>query len=162
MATLIGNLECILNKGGGPRFKSVGERKIAYFLDNNSIKYHYEQAVLVTPEKDKHRIWYPDFYLPEFKTYIEYFGMAGNQNYDKAIKAKESAYAKMGFNVIAVYPWMLSKKWEGHVMKELKRNAIRPYKTLMTKPYWTRYKSNPSANTIPLRNRYRKSFSRHY
>ena len=45
-------------------FKSKGERRIAYFLDSNSIKYKYEPGVLVDSVGQKPRIWYPDFYLP--------------------------------------------------------------------------------------------------
>ncbi len=47
-------------------FKSDGERRIAYFLDTNLIKYQYEPGVLVNAAENKPRIWYPDFHLPEF------------------------------------------------------------------------------------------------
>jgi hypothetical protein len=46
--------------------------------------------------------WYPDFHLPEFETYIEYYGLAGKQDYDKGIKTKEAVYSKMGLDVISV------------------------------------------------------------
>ena len=50
-------------------FKSEGERRIAYFLDDNRIRYQYEPGVLVNTAYDKPRIWYPDFHLPEFASY---------------------------------------------------------------------------------------------
>ena len=59
-------------------FKSAGERQIAYFLKDNSIRYRYEPGVLVEGPNRKQRIWYPDFYLPEFKSYIEYYGIKGD------------------------------------------------------------------------------------
>ena len=36
--------------------------------------------------------------------YIEYFGLAGNPEYDKKIKAKEKMAKKVGINLISVYP----------------------------------------------------------
>ena len=75
-------LEKIVKGKGLLKFKSEGERRIASFLKDNSIKYQYEPGVLVNSWEHKPRIWYPDFYLPEFGTYIEYFGLAGRQNYD--------------------------------------------------------------------------------
>ena len=64
------NLEYLMKRNGPSKFKSEGEKRIAYFLEENSIKYKYEPGVLVTHPKDKPRIWYPDFYLPEFAAYI--------------------------------------------------------------------------------------------
>lgn len=109
------------------QFKSMGERKIAYFLENNNIKYRYESGVLIYQEENKPRIWYPDFTLPEFSTYIEYYGMVGNPDYDRGIKAKEKAYCDMGLSVIPVYPKMFNKNWQGYILNEIKRKVQRQY-----------------------------------
>ena len=77
-----------------PPFKSRGEKKIADFLESVQIEYQYEKAVLLDSYDGMARIWYPDFYLPEFKTYIEYYGMSGSPNYDQGIKVKEMVYSK--------------------------------------------------------------------
>ena len=127
-----------------PNLKSEGERRIAYFLKNNSIKYQYEPALLINSD-NKPRIWYPDFYLPEFAAYIEYFGLVGNQNYDDGIKRKETLYSKERLAVIPVYPWTFNENWEGYIMNELERITTHRYKSLMTKPYWTTHqKNNPN------------------
>ena len=110
-------------------FKSRGERKIAYFLEENNIKYKYESGVLINQADSKPRIWYPDFYLPEFSTYIEYYGMAGNPDYDKGVKNKKVAYAKAGLNVLPVYPIMFSKNWQGYIMNGIKRKLSKTYMT---------------------------------
>ena len=145
MQTKNADLENKLGGESGLIYKSKGERKIAYFLDRNEIGYHYEPAVLVHAEKGKPRIWYPDFYLNEFKTYLEYFGMAGDRHYDQGIKAKQSAYKKSGLDVISVYSWMFKENWQGYIMKELERNTLNRYRSLMAKPYWSRTrKSFPS------------------
>ena len=139
---MINNLENIIGGSEYPKFKSEGERRIAYFLYNNSIKYKYESGILINSDS-KPRIWYPDFHLPEFETYIEYFGLAGNSNYDKGIKTKETMYSKMGLDVIPVYPWMFAEDWEGYIMKGLKNVTAHRYRNLMNKPYWPKARSRP-------------------
>ena len=143
-------------------FKSEGERRIAYFLDTNSIKYIYEPGVLVNSAQQKPRIWYPDFYLPEFGTYVEYYGLVGNQNYVKGIKTKESMYSKIGMDVIPVYPWMFNKNWRGYIMKELKHTTHRRYRSLMAKKYWSEHKSSLNNKVITPEFRYRRYNSKSY
>ena len=152
----------MINGKQQPDFKSEGERRIAYFLDTNSIKYIYEPGVLVNSVQEKPRIWYPDYYLPEFKTYIEYYGLAGKQNYDRGIKAKESAYSKAELDVISVYPWMFKENWQEYIMKELKRNTSRRYKNLITKPYWSKNRSTLNNKFTPAWGGYRRGGTKHY
>ena len=131
------NLEDTIAGNRPPQFKSEGERKIAKFLQKNSIKYHYEPGVLVNSVYEKPRIWYPDFYLPEFGTYIEYYGLAGRQNYDRGINVKESTYSKIGLAVIPVYPWTFAENWQRYIMKELEKITVQRFRALKVKPYWT-------------------------
>ena len=62
--------------------------------------------------------------------------MVGDPDYDRGIKVKETTYAQMGLSVISVYPHMFSEDWQSYIMKELKRNIERQYKTLLKKPFW--------------------------
>jgi hypothetical protein len=135
------NLENRLSHREPPHLKSEGERQIAYFLQDNAIQYHYEPGLLVNSPDNKPRIWYPDFYLPEFGAYIEYFGLAGHQNYDQGTKRKETTYSKMGLAVIPIYPWTFTGNWQGYIMKELKRITGQRYKNLMSRPYWSQHRS---------------------
>jgi hypothetical protein len=145
-----------------PNFKSDGERRIAYFLDNNSIKYQYEPGVLVNSVGNKPRIWYPDFHLPEFGAYIEYYGLAGGKNYDKGIKAKQSVYSKMGMSVIPVYPWMFAENWQKYIIKELKRSTLRRYKNLTAKLYRAQHRSITHPYIHPPPRKYHGGFIRRY
>jgi hypothetical protein len=131
------DLENMIRRKGLSKFKSEGERRIARFLEGNSIKYQYEQGVLINAYENKPRIWYPDFHLPEFEVYIEFFGLVGRLDYDRGVKFKESMYSKMGLEVIPVYPWMFAENWKGYIMKELKQTTIQRYKNLMGKKYWS-------------------------
>lgn len=119
-------------------FKSEGERKIAYFLDNHNIRYQYEPGVLVNTHYNKARLWYPDFYLPQFGTYIEYFGLVGKKDYDEGIKHKLSAYRQMGLDVIPVYPWTFTDDWQKYIMTELEKTTLRRYEAVKSNKYWSR------------------------
>jgi hypothetical protein len=141
------NLDDIIRYKERPKFKSDGERRIGYFLEDNSIRYKYEPGVLINSD-NKPRIWYPDFHLPEVATYIEYYGLAGKKDYDKGIKTKEAAYSKMGLDVIPVYPWMFEEDWQGYIMKELKNVTVQRYRKLMNKPYWSKTNSRPYGNSF--------------
>ena len=145
-----------------PKFKSQGERRIAYFLDDYSIKYLYEPAVLVNSAGEKHRIWNPDFHLPEFGAYIEYYGLAGDKNYDQGIKTKQSVYSKMGMEVISVYPWMFAENWQKYIMKELERSTLRRYKNLTAKLYRTQHRSTTHRYIRPSPSKYHGGFNRRY
>ena len=144
---MINNLENVIVESERPKFKSDGERRIAYFLEDNSIRYQYESGVLINSD-NKPRIWYPDFHLPEFGTYLEYYGLAGKQDYDKGIKTKETVYSKMGLDVIPVYPWMFAEDWQGYIMKELKNVTVQRYRKLMNKPYWSKTSFRPYRNSF--------------
>ena len=146
-------LEGKINQGDRSRYKSEGERKIAHFLGYNNIRYHYEAPVLINTHDSKTRIWYPDFYLPEFKTYIEYYGLAGDPQYDLGIKKKELSYQKSGLDVISLYPWTFKKDWREQIMQELESNLLRRYHGLMAKPYWSQNSHSSNGNRSGYRHR---------
>ena len=157
------NLEHLMEQNYPTKLKSEGERRIARFLEENSIKYQYETGVLVNSPKDRPRIWYPDFHLPEFAAYIEYYGLAGRKNYDRGIKRKESAYSQMGLDVIPVYPWTFTENWQGYIMKELEQTTIRRYKSLLTKPYWSQNRPTQHHYTsTPTRVGYQHGLNKRY
>ena len=55
--------------------KSYGEMDIANFLFQNDIQYIYEYPYRFDTRTSEHRQYTPDFYLPEYDIYIEYFGV---------------------------------------------------------------------------------------
>jgi len=52
--------------------RSRGEQQIANFLFENKIASSYEEKPIIF--KEEGQICVPDFYLPKFKTYIEFYG----------------------------------------------------------------------------------------
>ncbi len=156
------NLENMIQDKKYTKLKSEGERRIAYFLDTNLIKYQYEPGLLVNASKNQPRIWYPDFHLPEFATYIEYYGLAGRANYDRGIKRKEAVYSKMGLDVIPVYPWTFAENWKGYIMNELEQTTTRRYRHLKEKPYWSQKRSPQYRHTSFSGSGYGRRSSKRY
>ena len=126
------DLEHRLPSPHAPHFKSRGERRIADFLDSYSIHYQYEHGVYVT-DQGKPRIWYPDFHLPEFATYVEYYGLAGDPHYDLGIQRKTAVYAANRLDVIPVYPCTFRDAWQRYIMDSLRHIGERRLETLAHK-----------------------------
>ena len=91
-------------------FRSEGERKVAAALGQYGIPYVYEQEL---PIRDSHRIrrLKPDFHLPTVNAYVEYFGRAGNDSYDRRTQQKMRLYTANRITVIPIYPWDLCRSW---------------------------------------------------
>ena len=139
MATLNRNLENLLEENKNARFQIRRGTSNCILPGRKCHPISIRSGcVLVHAHENKPRIWYPDFYLPEFGTYIEYYGLKGKRNYDSGIKRKETTYAKMGLDVIPIYPWTFSEDWKGYIMKGIKQGVALRYHKLMSKPYWSR------------------------
>ncbi len=70
----------------GRHVKSFGEKAIANFLFEHSIKYQYEPLFWWGPKK-RHP-YHPDFTIPRYKVAIEYFGLSGSPDYDNMSEEK--------------------------------------------------------------------------
>lgn len=113
-----GELEERIGAGTQDRFRSRGERYIAGTLDDYGIPFIYEQRVTVN-DNGKTRTLRPDFYLPEFNLYIEYYGRVTNLDYDLRTAKKQAAYAANNLNVISLYPWNLIQDWPNNLFERL-------------------------------------------
>jgi len=95
------NLE---NRLTNNNYKSSGEKKIAEFLDHYKIPYQYEKELLIK-DKDKSRIWYPDFYLYKYgNIIIEYFGIENDPFYDRNYSYKKRIYSENHIDLIEIFP----------------------------------------------------------
>lgn len=106
-------------------YRSIGERRIAEVLDKYRIDLKYESPVLIQDDHNKQRIWYPDFYLPEFAQFIEYYGLTGDHEYDKAIIKKDSAYRKSSLDVIPVYPANITNGLSEYILHNIGYGLMR-------------------------------------
>jgi hypothetical protein len=82
------------------RVRSLGERRVIKFFDKHSLRYVYEKK-LVLGRVTLH----PDFYLPDHKVYVEFWGMVDiSARYRGIMAAKKRLFEKHGIPVISIYP----------------------------------------------------------
>lgn len=115
--------------------KSYGELIIANFLYINSIEYHYETNYKYNTQTSEYSQYHPDFYLPEYDIYIEYFGIDENgnvapyfkprhsenatQEYRDSITWKQNTHKRYNTTMIECYYY---EKKKHQLLSNLKRN----------------------------------------
>ncbi len=86
------------------RVRSRGERKIVVFFQEHGIQFRYE-PLLVLGKVELH----PDFFLPDYQVYVEFWGMAyDNPRYRANMKLKKELYQKHHVPLISLFPRHLS------------------------------------------------------
>jgi hypothetical protein len=83
----------------GTWVQSDGERMICEILESEQILYRYDERFRIL---DGYAIR-PDFYLPEFDVYIEYWGM-DTADYKIGMLKKQQLYQQQGKRLISLYP----------------------------------------------------------
>jgi hypothetical protein len=92
----------------GEVVRSNSERTIADYFHRNDIRYVYEQDAM--NRRNSRRISRPDFYLPDYGIYVEYWGMLGVEDsrvrsrYERSMKWKMAQYHQNGIKFISIYP----------------------------------------------------------
>jgi hypothetical protein len=92
----------------GEEVKSMGEKRIADYLYTNGITYQYEKVVKTWAFGKS--ISKADFYLPDYKILVEYWGMVDvenrrtNSKYIRTMKWKMAMYYKHRIKFISIYP----------------------------------------------------------
>jgi len=91
-------------------YKSRAEVQIAGLLGREGIAYRYEHPLAVI-DQGKTRIWYPDFYLPEYGMIIEHFGVNRDAEYDKRTEHKMQVYRTIGVDGVFLTEDTLKRQW---------------------------------------------------
>jgi len=68
-------------------------------------------------------VYYPDFFLPDFNIYIEFFGWSHIPTYQDKVNEKKSVYRRNNVKCIYLYH-KESKYLEENLEKELKKLGI--------------------------------------
>lgn len=119
------------------KVKSYGEMDIANFLNQNGIKYLYEQPYKIDTRTSEYGQYIPDFYLPDYDIYIEYFGINRNgdvpayfrtakdlnptQSYQASMNWKRGIHNINNTKMIECYAY---EKFDGVLLENLKNNLI--------------------------------------
>ena len=90
----------------GEVVRSYSEKVIADWLFRRGIRYAYERPVF---DRRGSLISRPDFYLPDYDVYVEYWGLAGtDRKYDRTTRWKTLQYRRNGVSVVSLYPGELA------------------------------------------------------
>ena len=86
----------------GEVVRSRSEKVIADWFYRKGIRYVYEHPAF---DRKGSVISRPDFYLPDYGVYVEYWGLAGaERSYDRTMMWKTSQYQMNGVKVVFLYP----------------------------------------------------------
>jgi hypothetical protein len=112
--------------------KSYSEKRLADYFTQNNIKYIYEPDM-------GYLYLEPDFYLPEFNVYVEFWGLLDADDsytrykYEASMRRKMAIYHKKNIKFISIYPknldnldWIFRKKFESVTGEKLPR-ALKQY-----------------------------------
>jgi len=110
----------------GETVKSRAEQRIADYFTRNGVRYEYERSAksgLIIKQTFAH----PDFYLPDYAVYVEYWGLVNaSKDYRRTMKWKMAQYHKANIKFISLYPnnlenldWVFRAKFKEVVGVEL-------------------------------------------
>ena len=90
------------------------EREVAEYLDKLGFQWKYESPVFVYDEKDRPRVWTPDFHIPKLGIFIE---VCGSDRFD--YEYRDKIYKKNGFFVVFVHFYKEKEKWKTFLIKRI-------------------------------------------
>ena len=86
----------------GELVRSYSEKIIADWFYRNGVRYVYERPVF---DRRGSMISRPDFYLPDYGVYVEYWGLVGTKKeYDRTMKWKIEQYRRSGVRIVSLFP----------------------------------------------------------
>ncbi len=117
----------------GINVKSISERDIGNFLFMNQVTFIYEPLVEWVTKDDKEKDYRPDFYLPEYKIYIEHWGLNKEHKVPQWFTQTSQEYLEKRqwkLNQFNIHHKTLVETWdyeriEGILLPNLQRNLLR-------------------------------------
>ncbi|MEM3459091.1 MAG: hypothetical protein QXN36_00675 [Candidatus Bathyarchaeia archaeon] len=91
------------------------ERRVASFLTELGLKWVYEFPVFVYDEKDRPRVWTPDFYIPKLGMHIE---VCGSEDFN--YRYREEIYEKNGYYVVFLHIYKQPEKWKNFLIARIR------------------------------------------
>jgi len=91
------------------------EMQVASFLKKLGLRWVYEFPVFVYDEKDRPRVWTPDFHIPKLGMHIE---VCGSEDFD--YKYREGIYQKNGYYVVFLHIYKQPKKWKNFLIARIR------------------------------------------
>ena len=94
----------------GVQVRSRAEQTIGNYFQSIGLRYEYEREVEARFWIFRKTISRPDFYLPDYDVYVEYWGLLDvdderdRSKYERAMKYKMARYHELGIKFISLYP----------------------------------------------------------
>jgi hypothetical protein len=90
----------------GVQVKSKAEARIADYFTSSGIRYVYEKQARADGLVFRKKLYAkPDFYLPDYNLYVEYWGLLGvSKDYERNMKRKMAVYHRNGIKFVSIYP----------------------------------------------------------
>ncbi len=98
----------------GQPVRSKGEKIIADYLTRRGIDYYYEAMATANWFIFRTKISRPDFFLPQYNLYVEYWGLVDSpdtrlrDNYIRSMRWKMSQYRRNNIRFVSIYPSNIS------------------------------------------------------
>ncbi|MDD5218005.1 MAG: hypothetical protein PHS88_07870 [Candidatus Omnitrophica bacterium] len=93
---------------------SNAELEVAEYLKRINIYWLFENPIFLLDEKERPRVWTPDFYLPELGIYVEVCGD------DRACYSyRETIYKKNRIPVIFIHQFKREDDWQEFLKKRI-------------------------------------------
>lgn len=94
---------------------SPPEEQVSEYLKNLGLSCIYQSPIFVYDDKNRPRVWTPDFYIPELGIYIE---VCGSERFNYAFRKK--IYSKNGFSVIFIHFYKEKHRWKAYLVGKIK------------------------------------------
>jgi hypothetical protein len=94
----------------GVNVRNQAEQTLGEYFEKNNIRYEYERRIETGIWIFTEKVSAPDFYLPDYDVYVEYWGMLDVDDerkrgqYERTMKYKMARYYDLGIKFISIYP----------------------------------------------------------
>ena len=95
---------------------TMSERQVADYLRELELWWHYESPVFLTDEKERPRVWTPDFYIPKLGMYIE---VCGSESLREQYQYREKVYKKNNYSVVFLHLYKERERWRSFLLKRI-------------------------------------------
>ena len=90
------------------------EKEVAECLEKLGLNWVFESPIFVYDEKERPRVWTPDFYVPKLGVFIE---VCGSEVFNYEYRQK--IYKKNGYHVVFLHHYKEKGKWKTYLVKRI-------------------------------------------
>ena len=90
------------------------EKEVALYLKKINIYWLFENPIFLLDERERPRVWTPDFYLPELGIYIEVCGDDRN-----CYEYRSKVYIKNKVPVIFIHQFKQKEDWQNYLKTKI-------------------------------------------